>query len=111
MVSFNVSWQWQGETKNGIEEAVPFFEREKISVMLKPHIWIKGGVFKWTISFDSPEEWKQFQEFYRKFILHFAQVAEETKVPMFCIGTELQLVVANDPENWDQFQNVPFGIS
>ena len=51
---------------------------------------------------------------------------------MFCIGTELQFVVANDPEywkqsireikqvytgkltyaeNWDQFQNVPFGIS
>tara|TARA_B110000114_G_scaffold47011_1_gene49848 strand:+ start:145 stop:501 length:357 start_codon:yes stop_codon:yes gene_type:complete len=43
MVSFNVSWQWQGETKNGIEQAVPFLEREGILVMLKPHIWIKGG--------------------------------------------------------------------
>ena len=43
MASFNVSWQWQGETKNGIEQAVPFFEREGISVMLKPHIWIKGA--------------------------------------------------------------------
>ena len=129
MVSFNVSWQWQGETKNGIEQAVPFFEREGISVMLKPHIWIKGGVFTGTISFESPEEWDQFQESYRKFILHFAQVAEETKIPMLCIGTELQSVVANSPaywkqliyeikqvysgkltyaENWDQFQNVPF---
>ena len=43
MISFNVSWQWQGETKNGIEQAVPFLEREGILVMLKPHIWIKGG--------------------------------------------------------------------
>ena len=129
MVSFNVSWQWQGETKNGIEQAVPFFQREGISVMLKPHIWIKGGIFTGTISFDSPEEWNQFQESYRKFILHFAQVAEETKIPMLCIGTELQSIVANNPEywrqlireikqvytgkltyaeNWDQFQNVPF---
>ena len=29
MVSFNVTWQWQGETKNGIEQAVPFFLKEK----------------------------------------------------------------------------------
>lgn len=129
VVSYNASWQWQGETKNGIEQAVPFFERAGISVMLKPHIWIKGGVFTGTISFDSPEEWKQFQESYRQFILHFAQLAEETNIPMLCIGTELHSVVANSPaywkqliyeikqvysgkltyaENWDQFENVPF---
>ena len=43
LVSFNVLWQWRGETKNEIEQAVPFFGREGISVMLKPHIWIKGS--------------------------------------------------------------------
>ena len=48
MLSYNVSWQWQGETKNGIEQAVPFFQREGISVMLKPHIWIKGGGISWN---------------------------------------------------------------
>ena len=119
----------KGKLKTESNKLFLFFERAGISVMLKPHIWIKGGVFTGTISFNSPEEWKQFQEFYRQFILHFAQLAEETKIPMLCIGTELQSVVANSPaywkqliyeikqvfsgkltyaENWDQFENVPF---
>lgn len=128
-VSYDLSWQWQGETKKGIEQTVPFFEKEGISIMLKPQIWIRGGVFTGRIAFKSKEEWKEFQESYRQFILHFAQVAENSKIPMFCIGTELQSVVAYDPdywvgliaeiralykgkltyaENWDQYDKVPF---
>lgn len=129
IVSFNLSWQWQGETKKGIEQALPFFEKEGIAVMLKPQIWISGGVFTGKISFKSSKEWDQFKESYRTFILHFAQVAADSKIPMFCIGTEMQSVVAHDSEywveliheirqfykgkltyaeNWDQYQNVPF---
>lgn len=128
-IAFNLTWQWQGETNSGLQQAVPFFERDQISIMLKPHIWIKGGVFTGTIEFDSDEQWIKFQESYKKYILYFANVAQDLNIPILCIGTELQSLVSYDSkyweelikdirsvysgkltyaENWDQYDKVPF---
>ena len=128
-IKFDLSWQWAGETKRGINQTVPFFYNDGIEIMLKPHIWIRGGVFTGTIAFESDAAWSQFQKSYKEFILHFAQVAQDSNIALLCIGTELQSLVAYDPqfwfeliddvkkiytgkltyaENWDQYHKVPF---
>lgn len=97
--------------------------------MLKPQIWISRGVYTGKINPTSQHSWKVFKASYRKFILHFAQVAEQHDIPLYCIGTELPSVVKREEEfwrelilelraiykgelvyaeNWDQYQAVPF---
>ncbi len=128
-VFFNMDWQWRGETKAGVEDTAKLFLNEGISVMLKPQIWIKNGEFTGTITFQTKTDWNLFLASYKKFILHFAQLAETLNLPLLCIGTELQTIVEYSPnywhelikeirliykgkltyaENWDQYHNVPF---
>lgn len=56
--------------------------------MLKPQIWISKGVYTGKIYPKKPKAWKGFKSSYRKFILHFAGVAAQHNLPLFCIGTE-----------------------
>jgi len=56
-----------------------FFYNDGIEIMLKPHIWIRGGFFRGTIAFESDTAWSQFQKSYKEFILHFAQVVQDLK--------------------------------
>tara|TARA_B110000114_G_scaffold48678_1_gene51607 strand:- start:122 stop:556 length:435 start_codon:yes stop_codon:yes gene_type:complete len=55
------------------------FHNDGIEIMLKPHIWIRGGFFRGTIAFESDTAWSQFQKSYKEFILHFAQVVQDLK--------------------------------
>ncbi len=63
-------------------------------VMLKPHIWIGGHNLdsdNWRnkIDFEDPLERKEWFSSYGKFILSEAELAEETGVEIFVVGTEL----------------------
>jgi hypothetical protein len=56
-------------------------------VMLKPHVDIEDGTFRGEIS---PSDIDQWFESYENFIIHYAQIAQQTGVDIFCIGTELK---------------------
>ncbi len=61
-------------------------------VFLKPHIWLTdntSGKWRSDIFPTSEAGWKLWQKEYRAFILHYAQIAQQNKVELFCIGTEL----------------------
>lgn len=94
--------QWWGETAAGIKATASLFQEKKIHIMLKPQIWVKRGVFTGTIEMNSENDWMQLEKNYRNFILHFAKIAHEENIELFCLGTELKLFVANRPEFWFQ---------
>ncbi len=94
------------------------------SVMLKPHLDVEDGSFRGELEPSDIEAW--FSS-YINFILHYARLAQQTDVDMFCIGTELKnlssrnewieitVAVRNTYQNyliyaanWDEYPNVCF---
>lgn len=102
-----------------------------MSVMLKPHIdLISGdGNNRSDIGFNSEEKWEEWFSNYQKFVVRYANIANDEGAEFFCVGTELtfattktsywkdkilpkikkvfrgQLVYA---ANWDEYSNVEF---
>lgn len=129
LVRYDTSWQWEGEKTEGIKATISLFKANGIKVMLKPQIWISKGVYTGKIHPKTTQAWKVFKTSYRNFILHFAGVAAQHNLPLFCIGTELPSMIKLEEkfwrelilevrtiykgelvyaENWDQYQAVPF---
>jgi hypothetical protein len=128
-IRFDTESQWFGETKNGAQQYIEMLQKNGISVMLKPQIWISRGVFTGMLKMETEEHWRLLEKSYRNFIITFAHLAKESNVDVFCIGTELEKFVQNRPEywnqliteirqiytgkltyaaNWDEFERVPF---
>jgi ppGpp synthetase/RelA/SpoT-type nucleotidyltranferase len=99
-IVFNTDRQWYGETREGGRQYIEMLHKNGIEVMLKPQIWIRHGEFTGTLKMESEEDWKGLEESYESFILMYAQLAEETKSEIFCIGTELEQFVKHRPEYW-----------
>lgn len=128
-IIFDTDRQWFGETKKGAKQYIELLQKNDISVMLKPQIWVWKGEFTGTITMETEEQWLELEDSYDRFILAYAALAEETQVPIFCIGTELEKFVENRPEywkrliekirkvytgkltyaaNWDEYKRTPF---
>jgi len=128
-IQYNSKRQWWGETKIGIAKTTSEFQKKKIKIMLKPQIWIPNGGFTGHIAMKNDRDWLAFEKSYEIFILDYAQVANDSHVELFCIGTELNNFVISRPvywkkliqkikkiykgkityaENWDTYKNVPF---
>ncbi|GAA4273033.1 glycoside hydrolase [Aquimarina gracilis] len=128
-VVFNIERQWWGERRDGAKRTIELLNEKGIKVMLKPQIWVWRGEFTGNIKMNSEEQWKQLEKSYREFIMLYAQLAKEMKVPILCIGTELHTFAQTRPtywselikeirtiykgkltyaENWDQIAKVPF---
>lgn len=60
-----------------------------MKVMLKPHVDLHNGKWRGEIEFDSEVEWREWFQSYKRFICHYAKLAEQNKVEQFCIGCEL----------------------
>ena len=97
---FNLEQQWYGERLDGTREAIQIIHNDSLDVMLKPQIWIRRGEFTGNIQMNSEADWKRFEENYKEFILIFAKLAEEEKVEIFSLGTELHNFVEERPEFW-----------
>ncbi|MBL4667677.1 MAG: hypothetical protein JKY30_00225 [Flavobacteriales bacterium] len=69
------------------------------SVMLKPHLWLQEG-WRSNIHFETKEEWGKWFIEYKKQMLYYAILAEETNIELLCIGTELRSSIENLPEEW-----------
>ncbi|WP_229736580.1 glycoside hydrolase family 113 [Bizionia arctica] len=128
-IVYNTGRQWFGETNDGVKQYIDEFNKEGLSVMLKPQIWVWRGEYTGNIKMDSEENWSSLETSYSKFILDYAQLAQEMKVEILCIGTELEQFIVHRPQfwkdligkirsvydgkltyaaNWDEFKSVPF---
>ncbi len=125
----NTDRQWFGETRAGAKQYIEMLHKNNIKVMVKPQIWIWRGEFTGHLKMESEDSWKALETSYESFIMEYAELAEEVKADMYCIGTELNAFVSARPEfwnqliekiktiykgkltyaeNWDTFANVPF---
>lgn len=100
VVDFDAERQWFGETILGGKQYINTLKNNSIDAMLKPQIWVRKGEFTGFLKMKSDEDWLTFEKTYSKFILTFAKVAQDTKTPIFCIGTELEQFVKARPEYW-----------
>lgn len=96
----NTDRQWFGETRKGAKQYIELLRKNGVEVMVKPQIWIWHGEFTGTLKMKSEADWKTLERSYDDFILTYARLAEETKAPLFCIGTELEQFVKNRPKYW-----------
>ena len=126
---FNTEKQWSGETLKGTGSDIRKLKKQGLNVMIKPHIWVGSGIFTGEISMNSNEDWTDFEDNYRAYILAFANLAEENEVLLFCLGTELNRFATvrkefwcnlitevkklysgklTYAENWDKYQTIAF---
>ncbi|MEX0363287.1 MAG: glycoside hydrolase [Allomuricauda sp.] len=128
-IIFDTERQWYGETRQGAKQYIDLLRKNGIKIMLKPQIWIWRGEFTGDMAMQSEEDWQILEETYSDFALTYAQLAEETKAEVYCIGTELEEFVKQRPlfwtdliakikkiyggkltyaANWDEYPRVPF---
>jgi hypothetical protein len=69
-------------------------------VMLKPHVWIRGGAWIGDQELADDAAWARWLESYRAFILHYAQLAAREKMESLAIGTELKRATPRDRDKW-----------
>ncbi len=74
-------------------------QSRNIHVMLKPHLWLGDG-WRSNVTLNSQAEWTTWFNNYRKGILHYAKLAAEHDIELFCIGTELKSSLKAQPEQW-----------
>ncbi|MFP3949028.1 MAG: glycoside hydrolase family 113 [Longimicrobiales bacterium] len=129
-VVFDRDGQYWGERSEGVRIQVEQARDHGMKVLLKPHVWLRGGS-GWAGEYvpESEEEWRRWEEGYRAYVLGGARLAAELDVGMFCIGTELTRLVDERPDffrrliadvrdlydgpvtyaaNWDAYARTPF---
>ena len=74
-----------------------------LKVMVKPHLDLLStaeGGWRGEIACIREPDWIKWFAHYKKFLLHYARLAEETGAEMLCIGTELTAATASHVEQW-----------
>ena len=128
-IVFDAERQWFGETKDGAKHYIKELQGQCIKIMLKPQIWVWRGAFTGFIEMKNEEDWNRLEMSYSKFILAYAELAQEMNVEIFCVGTELekfinirsnywQNLIVNIKKiyggkltyaaNWDEYKRTPF---
>lgn len=93
---------WWGETDRGIAHTAKLAHKANVKTMLKPHIWLRKSDDKWRseIAMNNTADWDAWFESYRNWILHYARIAESSKIEALCIGTELYQTTKQHPDQW-----------
>lgn len=97
---YNLERQWWGERDEGLIETIRLAREAQLQVMLKPHLWLRGGSFTGDLSFSTEAQWQAWEKAYTGYILHQAHIADSMQVPLFCLGTELTQHNMQRPDYW-----------
>jgi len=73
-------------TDSSLEAIIDTIHSLSMTVLLKPHVEVQTGEWRARIQPGDLEAW--FDSF-TAFILHYARIAEDHDVELFCVGTEM----------------------
>ena len=93
------------ETDEGLRELARQAQARGMGVLIKPHIWLLAEVpdqWRGSIDFAAEADWQRWEEDYRQLILHYAGLAADSGMDLFCVGVELGSVVKQRPAFWPQ---------
>ena len=95
---------WWGESDRGLAETARLARARGIRTLLRPHLWVAGpqghGGWSGDIAMRSEEEWARWFESYRRFILHYAALAEREGIEVLCVGAELKRATRGHEAEW-----------
>ncbi|WP_439482560.1 glycoside hydrolase family 113 [Cyclobacterium plantarum] len=80
---------WWGESSKGLVATIDTAQSQGLISILKPHIWVRGS-WPGEIAMTTETDWQIWFDNYKSFILYYANLAEQRKLPLFCVGTELE---------------------
>ncbi len=89
------------ETDEAVMQAIWAAQHNGLTVLLKPHIWLRGS-WPGEIAMNSPDDWDQFFEYYGRWILHYAIMAEIHGVPALSVGVELSKATVGHEREWEE---------
>jgi hypothetical protein len=92
-----------GETDDGIVATTRMAHRFGIRTILKPHLWVAGWTNTvWTgeIRMKSDADWRKWFDSYRRFIVHYAELAAANGIEALAVGTELQGTALGHEAEW-----------
>lgn len=133
---YNEYW---GETIEATIQSIELAKESGLKIFIKPHVVLQkksgqkdktsGADWRGAINPKSESDWQVFEQHYEDYILTLVKIAEEYKVELFAIGTELKSSVEKRPQfwysliskirnmysgdliycaNWDEYENIPF---
>ncbi len=78
------------------------FEAQKrgFTTVLKPQIWIGRGSWPGDVEMSSEIEWKQFFEYYHRWMRHYALLAEMYDFDVLCAGVEFAKATIAREQDW-----------
>jgi len=86
-------------TDDAVRRAIRHAHERGMGVILKPHIDCNDSTWRGEINPSDKDAW--FNS-YNDFITHYAEIAEQEDVEIFCIGTELKsMSVSTYSSSWD----------
>ena len=99
-VHFDSDRQWWGERTSGVKTSIELAQAKGLNIMLKPQVYFPGS-WPGDMSFDTEEDWATWEADYRTFILHWAELANEYELELFCVGTEFKQSIRERPQYWE----------
>lgn len=96
----NYSNRAGSETDESVVHSALEAQKLGMTVMLKPHIWLGSGNWPGAIDMSSEEDWQAFFRYYRRWLCHYALLAEQNSMEMLCIGVELGKTTLQRPDDW-----------
>jgi len=89
-----------GESDDRLRREIEAAHAVGLKVLLKPHLWIERGEWSGQIDPGSPEAWAHWFESYRRFMMHYAALAQQTGCEMLTVGVELGSSSRAWPDHW-----------
>jgi hypothetical protein len=82
-------------TDDEIQRAISLARQNNLKIILKPMVDVRDGTWRALIKFktaegkDDTKSWDKWWADYKKFLLHYAHIAEQAKCEMFSLGCEM----------------------
>ena len=101
--SVTVKWLRHWATAESFQRLTTVVRRARVlgmRVTLKPHLWLRQGWRGELAPDSSAGGWDAFFRSYERFILTYAQLAQQLRTETFVVGVELKTATAARPGRW-----------
>jgi hypothetical protein len=87
-----------GESDSGLVQTARLARGLGIKTLLKPHLWVRHAGWPGELAMQSDADWQAWFHSYETFILHYAQLAENSGMEALAVGTELSRTTGHTQE-------------
>ena len=97
--AFAIWQQAGGENDLALLNSYYLARAQGLRTLLKPQIWFPGS-WPGELEMTNEADWQAFFQHYRRWITHYALLAEIHEMDLFCAGVEFVQATRQQPEAW-----------